>query len=214
MCWAHGDAQFRPTRKSARLLPTGDFWEQNAAFHDWLCGQRQPHLPVRLGPDHEGPAALAWLIPAPAAGVVSATGFAVDLPFGDELRERWLLTWARHICQVLPAAQRILLQSPGAKKSAYWYYRNHLGEAPFPGNHLEQVAAFLAGLPRYPAGTAGRPEPADPGKAGEWLLLVNAPPTRWKKKEGSVLTAPVVLGTGRFRQEDHLELSPHWEARY
>ena len=97
MCWAHGDAQFRPTRKSARLLPTGEFWEQNAAFHDWLCGQRQPHLPVRLGADINGPAALAWLIPAPDAGAVSATGFAAAMPFGCELRKQWLLTWAAHL---------------------------------------------------------------------------------------------------------------------
>ena len=153
----HGDAPFRLMRKSARLMPTREFWEQNAGFHDWLCGLRQPHLPVRLGPDPNGSAALAWLVPAPAAGVVSATGFAAALPFGDELREQWLLSWAQRIRKVLPAAQRILLQLPGAKKSAYWYYRNHVGEVPFPGTHPEQVAAFLAGLPRYPAGTTGLP---------------------------------------------------------
>ena len=211
---AHGDAQFRLTRKLGRLLPTREFWEQNAAFHDWLCGQRQPHLPVRLGLDPDGPAALAWLIPAPAAGVVSAHGFSATLPLGDELRERWLLTWARRICLVLPVAQRMLLQLPGAGKPAHWYYPNYIGEVPFPGLPLEQVTSFLAGLPRYPTGTAGLPEPAAPGKTGEWPLLINAQPTRWKNKDTSSWPVPIVVGTGRFRREDHLELSPYWEAHY
>ena len=75
----HGDAQFRLRRGPARPpMPAKEFWQRNLRFHNWLCEQDQVHLPIRLGPGPAAAAALVWLIPAPTAGKITATGYSQD----------------------------------------------------------------------------------------------------------------------------------------
>ena len=73
----HGDAQFRLRRGPGRpAMPAKEFWQRNLRFHNWLCEQDQVHLPIRMGPGPAAAAALMWLIPAPTAGKITATGYS------------------------------------------------------------------------------------------------------------------------------------------
>ena len=92
----HGDPLFRQRRGVPQaLMPPAPYWQRNVRFHNWLCDANQLHLSLRLGPDPVGPAALAWLIPAPEEGEIIANGFKWSWPLDAALREQWLLEWAR-----------------------------------------------------------------------------------------------------------------------
>lgn len=198
---AHGDAPFRQTRGTAPPMPAAPFWQRNAKFHNWLCDQSQEHLPLRFGLDPTGPAALAWLIPAPKSGEIKANGFAQSWPLDAPLREQWLLAWARRIGQQLHPAQRLLLQLPGAAQPAYWFYRTYRGDLPLLGTQYTRAVTLLASLPRYFPNAEQGPEPSRSQDEGSGELFVNDYPPTW--------------GQTMVRCRDHFELSPFWtESAY
>ena len=194
----HGDAQFRQRRGPARPpVPAREFWQRNLRFHNWLCEQDQVHLPIRLGPEPAA-AALVWLIPAPTAGKIIATGFTQDCQLDEQMRKSWLLAWARRIGEHHPIS-RLLVQMP-ALGPAYWFYRSYLGDLALEGSLSTQLRTFLQGLPRYL--TSEREEVLWAGQeAGSaWRLLVNEPADTYGREEE--------------RGGNHCELMPTSGRRY
>jgi hypothetical protein len=125
-------------------------------------------------------------------GEIKAPGYSQSWPLDANIRQQWLLTWARRIGQQQHPAQRFLLQLPGATQPTYWFYRNYLGDIPLTGSLSDRAVMLLASLPRYSTITDDPPEP--PLDSGQ--LYVNDYPLTW--------------GKGQVRSQDHHELSPFW----
>ena len=195
----HGDAQFRQRRGPARPpMPAKDFWQRNLRFHNWLCEQDQVHLPIRLGPSPNAAAALVWLIPAPTAGKIIATGYSQDCQLDEQMRGNWLLTWARRISEHHPIT-RLLVQMP-ATGPAYWFYRTYLGDLALEGSLSTQLCTLLQGLPRYATSESEEVLGAGQENGSAWPLLVNEPADTYGNEEE--------------RSGNHCELMPLSGRRY
>ena len=195
----HGDAQFRQQRGPARLpVPAKDFWQRNLRFHNWLCEQDQVHLPIRLGPGPAAAAALVWLIPAQTAGKIIATGYSQDYQLDEQMRENWLLAWARRISDNHPIS-RLLVQMP-ALGPAHWFYRTYLGDLALEGSLGTQLRTLLQGLPRYVTSESEEVLGACQETGSAWPLLVNEPADTYGKEEE--------------RCGNHCELMPLSGSRY
>ena len=195
----HGDMQFRLRRGPARPpMPAKEFWQRNLRFHNWLCEQDQVHLPIRMGPGPAAAAALVWLIPAPTAGKIIATGFSQDCQLDERMRENWLLAWARRISEH-HAISRLLVQMP-ALGPAYWFYRTYFGDLALEGSLSTQLRTLLQGLPRYVTSESEEVLGACQETGSAWPLLVNEPADTYGKEEE--------------RGGNHCELTPLFGSRY
>ena len=195
----HGDAQFRQQRGPAQPpMPSKDFWQRNLRFHNWLCEQDQVHLPIRLGSGPAAATAMVWLIPAPTAGKIIATGYSQDCQLDEQMRENWLLAWARRISDNHPIS-RLLVQMP-ASGHAHWFYRTYLGDLALEGSLSTQLRTLLQGLPRYLNSESEGVLEAGQDNGIAWPLLVNEPADTYGKEEE--------------RGGNHCELMPLSGRRY
>ena len=177
---AHGDVQFLQARRASKPWQSGEqYWQQHAWLHQQLCSMGLKHMPVGLGPGPDEAFALAWLLPAPTEGKLTASagfGQTVDLTVGQ--RDAWL-DWVSRQLSTTNArpAQRVLLQPPGAQRAACWHYGTYRGDAPIEGSPAERLLTLLAALPRYARDYSTEALAATPDEAGAWPFLLNQPPT-------------------------------------
>lgn len=175
-----GDPQFLQTRsRPGPLLPADEYWRRHGALHERLRRNNLLHLPIGLGPDEDGPLALAWLVPAPTQGTLQVGAIyqqqqQVDLSAGQ--RMAWLLWLADQLSRgKTGTGQRVVVQSPGdTHKSACWHYGAYVGEIPVPGATCsERVRTLLAALPRYTRNATMPGLIPDPAAAADWPFLFN-----------------------------------------
>ena len=172
-----GDPQFLQTRRPPRpLVPADEYWRRHAVLHERLRRSNLLHLPIGLGPDADGPLALAWLVPAPARGTlrVGATyQQLVDLSAGQ--RAAWLAWLAQLLSRgSTGTGQRVLVQGPGAGEPARWHYGAYAGDIAVPGATCsERVRGLLAALPRYARNPTAAGLAPEPLAAAEWPFLFN-----------------------------------------
>lgn len=172
-----GDPSFLQTRRAARpLITAGEYWERHGILHERLRRSNLLHLPIGLGPDADGPLALAWLVPAPSRGILQV-GAAFQEPVGLNVGQQaaWL-AWLAPLLNrnTMGKSQRMLLQAPGADQPAYWHYGAYAGDVAVPGATCsERVRTLLACLPRYARDGVTPGLVADPAAAADWPFLFN-----------------------------------------
>lgn len=175
----HGDVQFLQGRPAPKPLPAAEqYWEQHAALHAQLCSIGLQQMPIGLGPGPDEPLALAWLLPAPARGVVrTLAGFEQTVVLTPEQRNSWLDWMARRLgAGNARPHQRILVQPPGPDQPACWHYGSYRGDAPITGPHTERLRTLLTALPRYACDITTAALAPTPAEAAAWPLLLNQRP--------------------------------------